>query len=144
MKKIIIGIIIIAITNKIYYHVEYGAVTEYLIRINKITKVLHVKVDKGCNGGALDVADCGSDNKYSIKLTKDEYKNIMKLWNDKRILSPILEDLGKNDKVLYKSYKDYYADDIEEYNKLDLNSDGIVTYREFGNWEINYEINRKQ
>lgn len=150
MKKKIIIIVVIVMafiaffvsTNKMYTYRAYPfpGVT-YRIRINKITKVVHGYFYHSCSA-----ADCeGKKYKYSVKLTNDEYKKIMKLWNDKDSISPILESICEDDKVFYSSFEDSHEDSIEEYNKMDTNSDGKITSREFANnWlDIVIEENQK-
>lgn len=57
----------------------------------------------------------------------------MKLWDDNETLSPMLEMLYKNDKVLWDSFEEWEFGDIEDYNKEALNSDCKISYREAGN-----------
>ena len=55
----------------------------YKIKINKINKVLNGSFYHSCSA-----IDCDSSTyKCSIKLTKDEYEKIMKLWNNKMVPS---------------------------------------------------------
>lgn len=141
MKKkllIIISLVIILIliiylcTFKTYSYNDHTIPsTTYKIRLNKITKTV--------NGTFIHTSSAveGKDTvyKYSVKLTNDEYKKIMKIWKDKDSLSPILETICENDKIFYNSIEDSYEDNKDEYNKMDANSDGKVTSREYAdNW----------
>ena len=152
-KTIIIVVFIIAFiaafiavyitTNKMYSYRDYFPGVTYKIRINKITKVLYGNFYHSCSA-----ADCEGTTykyKYSVKLTNDEYKKIMMIWNDKKSLSPILESLCENDKVFYSSFENSFEDSIEDYNKMYTNSDGKITSREFAdNWlDIVIEENQK-
>ena len=111
------------------YSDNYAPLTNYKIKINNFTKVMEGEFYHSCS-----TKDCNNKtNKYSIKLTNDEYKKIMKLWNDKETLSPILEELCKDDKVFYESFVDSYEFSQTDYNKMDKNSDGKITSREFAN-----------
>ena len=145
MKKLNMIIVFLAITLmviflcplKMYKYTEdYIPPVTYEIKVNKVTKVLTGTFYHSCS-----VVDCdGSTYKCSMKLTNDEYKKIMKLWNDKKALSPILESLCENEKILYQSYKDYkdkFDESVDDYNTMDLNNDGKITSREFANqWLI--------
>ena len=67
---------------------------KYKIKLNRITRELkgefhHYASCEGCKTSIY---------KYSITLTKDEYKKVMKLWHDKDDLSPILETLCENER----------------------------------------------
>lgn len=143
-KKILV-VIILAIIIMLFWFIpmkrfnysdEYG---DYKVRINTITKVLYASFYHSCS-----YVDCfGSRNRYFIKLTEDEYKKIMKLWNEKEKLLLIFGHLCENDKVFYESFEKSYEDSIEDYNKLDLNLDGVVTNREYGNWWLNLYIEKE-
>lgn len=135
---VIIIILILFFTIQMYtYTDQHAPSVTYKIRINKITKTLNGKFYHSCSA-----ADCDSTTyKYSIKLTKDEYKKIMKLWDDKESLSPILESLCEDDEIFYKSFEDSREESQEDYNKLDLNSDGKITSREFANQWLSDVIN---
>lgn len=145
-KSVLIIVILVIIIMLIFflpikrytYTEHYIPPVTYKIRINKITKILNGEFYHSCSA-----VDCNSSTyKYSIKLTKDEYEKIMKLWNEKETLSPILESLCENDKIFYKSFEDSYEDSVEDYNKLDLNSDGKITSRELGNQMLIDAINK--
>lgn len=138
---VIIIMLIFFFTIQMYtYTDQYAPSVTYKIRINKITKTLKGKFYHSCSA-----ADCDSTTyKYSIKLTKDEYKKIMKLWDDKESLSPILESLCENDKIFYKSFEDSHEESLEDYNKMDLNSDDKITSREFANQWLNDVINERE
>lgn len=138
---VIIIMLILFFTIQMYtYTDQHAPSVTYKIRINKITKTLNGKFYHSCSA-----VDCDSTAyKYFIKLTKDEYKKIMKLWDDKESLSPILESLCKNDEIFYKSFEDSSEESIEDYNKLDLNSDGKITSREFANQWLIDVINERE
>lgn len=124
------------------YNDGYAPGETYKIRINKITKVMHGKFKHQCS----TVDNCDKTYRYSVKLTKDEYKKVMKLWNNKKTLSPILESICENNKVLAKSCeeweKEFYGD-LEECKEFDLNSDGKITSREFGDVSLGYALEGK-
>ncbi len=144
-RRIMIGLLIIVLLilvlifpNSSYTYNDMRAPsTTYAIKINKYTKLLKGKFTHTCS--ALDCET--SINKCNIKLTNDEYKKIRLLWNKKEELSPILERLCDNNKVFYKSFEDSFEENQEEYNKMDSNSDGKVTSREFANQWLVYAIN---
>ena len=137
---ILILLIIFLFPIKMYTYEDHTIPgNKYKIKLNTITKELKGEFHHYCS-----FEDCETSiYKYSITLTKDEYKKIMKLWNDKEMLSSILETLCENDKIFYNSFEDSREENLEDYNKLDLNSDGKITSREFGNRWLDYAISEE-
>ena len=120
-----------------FYSNDNAPLTKYKVSINTLTKKMKGEFYHSCSA----VNCLNSTKKYSITLTEDEYKKIIKLWKDKETLSQSFEGLCADDKVFYKSFEDSREDSIEDYKKLDLNSDGIITSREFANQMLIDAIN---
>ena len=88
--------------------------------------------------------DCETTvTKCSVKLTNDEYEKIMLIWDNKRDLSPILNRICKNDSVMYESFEESTISDKTKYEKVDTNSDGKISNREFANNWLNIVIEGK-
>ena len=135
---IIIYIVLLCVPGKKYTYTElHFPPTTYEMEIKPIVKVL-----KGTFFDSCSFNNCeGSTESCFIFLTRNEYKNIMKLWDDKDILSPILRTLCENDEIFYQSYKES-LESLDDYTKMDLNSDGKITSREFANQWLNEAVNR--
>ena len=135
---IIIYIVLLCVPGKKYTYTElHFPPTTYEMEIKPIVRVL-----KGTFFDSCSAVNCeGSTESCFIFLTRNEYKNIMKLWDDKDILSPILQTLCENDEIFYQSYKES-LESLDDYTKMDLNSDGKITSREFANQWLNEAVNR--
>ena len=136
-KKIYILATIVIIIFIIYkafgtIKIEYEDSLNYKITITKITKSLNIETIKYC-----DVLEsCTNEiSKNKISLTSEEYKKIknilrQKNYNKKHLVNA-LDTLAKNEKIMFKNGEEFY--DLKE----DLNKDGIITYREYGNIYLN-------
>ena len=127
---IITSILFFFATNKIYIHVGMiPSGSDYIIRINKVTKKLHVKIKPIC--GVLDGGEtiCPETKKLSLKLTTKEYEKIMKIWK-KNIAK---DDMG----TLYLTLEDICYDD-----KINPYDDNKITYRESANKDLDEMINK--
>ena len=113
--------------------------SEYIVELSSASRKLNITVKNFCSAIDCDtkVTEC------SITLTKDEYNKVMSIWDDKENVSPILEKICGDDKVFYRSFEYSYMDDINEYRKIDADSDGKVTYREFANKWLDDVIKEK-
>ena len=110
MKKVcwIIGVLVIIIivvllllfSNKTYEYNDKGIPgSSYKVKVNTITKKLSIETSLYCStiGCEAEVNNC------SIKLTSDEYKRALSIWDKQDSLSPILDSICANDKVMYKN-----------------------------------------
>lgn len=125
---LIIGAIIFLFygTIRLDYTNDIIPYTTYSIRINRFTKNMRIREFHSCSS-----VNCkGTTEKYSAKITNEEYGVISKIINKHYNLSELvtaLSYIGRNEEVFCNNSDDYY--DIEE----DTNRDGKVTYREIGN-----------
>ena len=146
---IIVGLILIAIgiiaslsNNKILvkeeikdfsYEDHYTPPTNYKLKLNSKTKELTGSIHNTCS-----YTDCkGRVYECSITLDDTEYEKVLLLWEDQETLAPILDSFCKDKEVLYKSFEESDEEDITIYNRMDSNSDGKITYREFANDWLN-------
>ena len=139
MKKrsLIVVVIVIAIliviffsTTKIYtYREDSVRGDNYVVKINKLTKLVSIKTTNLCSYKGCE----SKTEKCSVILTRDEYDKVMKIWDNKKYVSPILDTICKDKKVFYESYEDSYESNKENYDAMDKNKDGKVTNREFAN-----------
>lgn len=121
---------------KYEYFDNYIPGETYTIELNKETKEL-----KGEFYHACSAVDCDGDRyNYTVTLTDEELTKILKLWNYKDELSPILECICENNMIMYNSFEESFEESIEEYNAMDINSDGKISSREFGNRWLDYAI----
>ena len=108
----------------------------YYVEINYDTKSLFVKEENYCSA-----VDCDSSvEENTVVLSNDELatiKQVLATDFDESSLGGALSSLAKNDEIMESK------DDHEEkywlaiYAQDDLNMDGIITYREFGNAWLN-------
>ena len=125
---LIIGAIIFLFygTIRLDYTNDIIPYTTYSIRINRFTKNMRIREFHSCSS-----VNCkGTTEKYSAKITNEEYGVISKIINKHYNLNELvtaLSYIGRNEEVFCNNSDDYY--DIEE----DTNRDGKVTYREIGN-----------
>lgn len=147
---VVIGIIIILIVNGINsnkiileytYSDEGTATTKYEIKL-KNNKELYVKEISNCV-----VVNCESKTKENkIKINDSEKEKISKIISkdnyDKKILSTALSAIVRNSEVMAK--KEAYASTWDiTYKDADKDSDGVVTYREFGDSFLDIIINNQ-
>ncbi len=138
-KKLIVVFIIIIIFVLGFYlfpirKYEYTSLggSNSIVRINKYTRVVHAEFSRYCDlvGGCEDI---DTTYKCTVKLTSDEYKKLKKLWwRCRGGLSAALESICKGNEIFEHSKA--------EYDEYDINSDGKITYREFGNKSLDYLI----
>jgi uncharacterized protein YxeA len=129
---IVVGVIVVTNNSDIlsYEYRDYYVPGEtYNITLNKKTKKLHGEFYHASSA----LGENGRKYKYTVTLTNEEYENIMKLWNDKETISPILESICEDDKIMYQSFENSYEENKEEYDQMDSNGDGKITSREFAN-----------
>lgn len=107
--------------------------TIYKLKLNSGTKELTGTIHNTCS-----YTNCNG-RKYECSVTFDdtEYEKIMILWEDKEAIAPILDSFCKDGEVLYESFEEADEKDIDIYNRMDANSDGKITYREFANDWLN-------
>lgn len=94
--------------------------------IEKISRTGYIEEKRYCG-----TADCNSPSthKYNFRLTKNEYKKIIKLYKlNNKSISDILIYISKDNKTMCKVDNDSLCESTD-----DLNKDKIVTYREFAN-----------
>lgn len=125
---LIIGVIIFLFygTMRFDYTNDIIPSTTYSIRINRFTKNMNIREYHSCSS-----VNCkGTTEKYSTKITNEEYNLISKVVAKHYSMNELvtsLSYLGRDDEVFCTNSDDFY--DIEE----DTNRDGKVTYREIGN-----------
>ena len=109
--------------------------TTYKIKLDYSTKELSVDEHRGCS--ALDCD--GADYEKKITLTDDEIEKITTITSEtgynRDSLSPALAALAHGSAVMERK------GDVAYDRKTDLDNDGVVTYREFGNSWLDTIIN---
>ena len=95
------------------------------VTVNKRSGELKGKFTHTC-----DTKDCEpSIFENKIIMTDEEYKHIIALWDKKEVLFPIIENLCLNEKEYIE-----VKDSSDNYKVMDINEDGIVSYRELGDF----------
>lgn len=130
---IIIFIFFFKQTKKFEYTNNIIPPTTYLVKINKYLfyKELIVEEYQSCSA-----VDCdGTTKKNKIILTDDEYEKIVNIMNKDTYGNDIwdliyraIANLSEDDSIMWNESD--YGYELEE----DLNQDGKVTGREFGNY----------
>jgi len=115
---------------KFEFYDDFIPGASYTVEIDNDTKILKIHEEHFCSA-----LDCDTTYVYNeIELTNEEYVLIVKVWkkiNDdydgKTYFVSALSNIASNDNVMYDSSDPFYE---KEY---DLNNDGVITDREFGN-----------
>lgn len=141
MKKKIILVLVIFLLIWIFIYpisinyIQGGAPGgSYSVKLNKLTKTIYTKEVHGDS----TVGGEGGFSENSIKLTDNEYKKVIKILifkgaifpftQNREYLAEALCDISKGDEIFaeIENGKNGYL------SKDDMNNDGKVTHREFG------------
>lgn len=108
--------------------------TTYTIKLNLGLGEIQVSKYASCSA-----EDCeGSKTSQTVSLTNGEIEKLRTIINnsyDEGTLAEALDLISQGDKVLVKKTID--PEIWEQFEKSDLDNDGIVTYRESGNASLN-------
>ena len=115
---------------KFEFYDDFIPGASYNVEIDTNTKILKIHEAHFCS--ALDCDTRYVDNE--VHLTEKEYVLIVKVWkktkdndNIKSYFVGALSNIASDDSIMYDSSDSSYE------SEYDLNNDGIVTDREFGN-----------
>lgn len=111
---------------KISYKTTKEPISSYNVEISRLTKKLKMYENNFCVG-----VDCNDELiRKNIKLTDNEYSYIKEIlrkdYNKESFIKAISSLVKEDTKMFNKGEEGYEESD-------DLNSDGVITYREFAN-----------
>ena len=131
---VLIMLLIVPITIK--YSDDASPTTKYNITINKLSRILSVESNHSDSTGQTR----GYTTNNNIKLSSQEYWKIWFIYYfmpfDRDYLILALDDIALDSEIMYNSNDDFYEEDY------DINKDGVVLHREFGNSFLNIILKR--